>query len=209
LRTIHHSKLTERTLSWFQGVGGPGRGAQKELYVFLDPLCPAGVALAKGRELKGIEALGIRPFLVPIAIINGSIPHGEAFLATGSLTPDKEVLFLRKLMFEWADDEEGRLRLPVPKDPKEWFGPSMVMENTYRFRSLLQGTPGLVSPTVIYPVGNKLKVIQGYPTKAEFLRMQKDLRPVKGMALDPVAKAGEAKRAKAKEARNPSSRPRP
>jgi hypothetical protein len=164
-----------------QGVYGVGVREKNGLYVFLDLLCPAGNALARSKELSELLSGGIKAYFVPIAIINGSIPYGETFLATENLDLDPKVLNVRKLMYSWLGKEEERLSVPIPSDPRDWFGPSIVLENTYRLRSLFQGSGAVASPTILYRKDGKLKVIQGVPSAREYGEIRKDLKP-KGLA---------------------------
>ena len=125
--------------------------------------------------MRDLEAAGISPYYVPVAIFDGSLPYGETFLATGNIIPDPKVLAVRRLMYDWAEGEEAeRLSRPVPENVS---GPSMVIENTYRWRSLFQGGEPMVSPTLVWMKGSELRVVRGFPVDAEFSRIASDLRP--------------------------------
>jgi hypothetical protein len=169
----YRSKVTVRALKSLIGVSRSPKAA--ELYVIFDLLCPEGKALAQSRELKGLEDLGIGPLMVPVALKNGSVPYGEAFLATGKVDMDPEAIHLGKLMYEWTGGEELRLAAPNPPGPRAWFGPSAVMENTYRFRSIFNGSSEVSSPTVIWMTESSVKMVEGFPSKKAWREMREDL----------------------------------
>ncbi|MDR2198127.1 MAG: hypothetical protein LBR53_01490 [Deltaproteobacteria bacterium] len=172
MQSKYFSKVAERALS---GVSGVGDEAKKDFYVFIDPLCPESRGFLESPEFKRLTERGLKPFIVPVALLNGSLPYGESYLATGSLNPDPDVLTLRKLMYEWMGNEEDYLKDPVPDDPKKWLGPSRVMENTFRLRSLgVNGNPP-ASPSVAYRLDGEVRLVAGPPDEKELKLMETSL----------------------------------
>jgi hypothetical protein len=178
LQKRYHSKLMDKAVLGLKGVGSKEGG----FYVFLDLLCPVGLRLVKSQEMLDLELVGVTPYYVPISLIDGSLPHGEAFLQSESFDSDPGLVGLGFLMYGFLWDINERMKRPLPKDPGKWFGPSVVLENTYRFRSLFQRGRDLVSPTIMYFQRNKVKIVRGYPTDEEFSEIFKDLSP-RGGAL--------------------------
>jgi hypothetical protein len=173
---LQRTKIAETTLGGVRGLlWASANGDPPRVYVFFDPLREEGASFVAGPDLRRILRKGVGVLLAPIAVTKGSVPVGEDFLAGEGALGGPGDPKLGRLMYEWVGDEAERLKEPLPKDPRDWFGPSQVLENTYRWRSVFQGEGLIPGLTILWLKVRVIKAVHGLPGREGLRALSRDL----------------------------------
>jgi hypothetical protein len=146
------------------GAAGAGPSAGRVTVAF-DPLCPvAGRLMASPAVLELLRA-GVEVVWAPVNILPGSLGHGEFFLREGRLPVTALEAAPDSRFWERADGAALAGGGPIPEG--EWFGPSAVIENTWRFRSMMGRGAEPLSPVLMWLEGGELVTRTGVPLPGE------------------------------------------
>jgi hypothetical protein len=150
----------------------PEAPAERKVYVFFDPFCPYSVLMQNGNFGPGLLKSGVKSVWIPVSLLEGSLPHGEFFLSRGRLAKNKDEVTFESHFYSWAktkapQGKNGNGKGPKRSSPEEnWAGPSMVLENSHRFRELFKGG-ALVSPVTVFKADGRIRVLKGVPKDYE------------------------------------------
>jgi hypothetical protein len=135
------------------------------LTVAFDPLCPFSRRLMASPAVSDLERAGTEIVWAPVNVLQGSLGHGEFFLREGRLAESAAEASGDISFWERADG--AALAVPGIIPEGEWFGPSAVLENTWRFRSLMGAGAEPVSPVLMWTEGGSLRTRTGVPLPGE------------------------------------------
>jgi X-X-X-Leu-X-X-Gly heptad repeat protein len=133
--------------------------------VAFDPLCPVSRRLMASPAVSELERAGTEIVWAPVNVLQGSLGHGEFFLREGRL-PESDAEASGDTRF-WERADGAALAIPGIIPEGEWFGPSAVLENTWRFRSVMGAGAEPVSPVLMWTEGGALRTRTGVPLPGE------------------------------------------
>jgi hypothetical protein len=183
--------MTEHCLAAMNGIAVPrGAGAaapapypargnsRRRVTVAFDPLCPVAAELMESDAVDALLRAGAEILWAPVNAIPGSLGHGEYFLREGRLPATGEA----EADVRFWGRADGAALAGGPAIPEgEWFGPSRVLENTWRFRSIIGREAEPASPVAFWREGGVLKSRLGVPLPGEIDAARIDREPARGL----------------------------